>query len=218
MVLPCLMLDGFSTGWIWAGKGNAPVVALGLGTMLGHPQNGSVALGVQKAQLRAQGIKWGKNEVKMGWEMWCKAQPPTTDTSFPPATPPGGTIPPATLEVGDTQAWGAPGARGYSEVRCSGTSGGVDKAVGPTPLPALSHPGPRWWQVNDRRGPPPLGAPLGEVQPRGCWAEPFATYWLVWGVGALACAGVHPAPTSVNGCCAQVRLPPRQGGAAALPR
>lgn len=39
MVLPCLMPDVFGTGWIWAGKGNAPVGALGLGTMLGHPQS-----------------------------------------------------------------------------------------------------------------------------------------------------------------------------------
>lgn len=34
MVLPCPVPDGFGTGW------NAPMVALGLGTMLGHSQRG----------------------------------------------------------------------------------------------------------------------------------------------------------------------------------
>lgn len=58
---------------------------------------------------------------------------------------------------------------------------------GPTPLPALPHPvypGPPWWPA----GTPTLGCPLGEVQPRGCWAEPFATYWCGVSVG-LGCRG-----------------------------
>lgn len=48
MVLPCPVLDGFGTGWIWAGKGNAPVVAPGLGTMLGHSQRGVGGFGYAK--------------------------------------------------------------------------------------------------------------------------------------------------------------------------
>lgn len=33
-------------------------------------------MGGQRAQLGAQGVKWGENEVKMGWETGWKTQPP----------------------------------------------------------------------------------------------------------------------------------------------
>lgn len=58
MVLPCPMPDVFGIGWVWVGKGNSPVLALGLGTML--PRGESLPLGVQRAQLGAQGVKWGE--------------------------------------------------------------------------------------------------------------------------------------------------------------
>lgn len=176
-----LALVGFGQGrgmllwWHW-GRGLCWVTLRG----------GSLALSVQRAQRGAQGVKHGENKVKMEFEMGCKAQPSTTNTPFPPAVPPDGTISPW-IEVGDTQASGTPGAWGYSQVRCSGTSEEGTRSWDPPLCPhclTLCTPA----RVGGRGGAPPLGAPSGEVQPRGCWAEPFATYWCGVSVG-LGCRG-----------------------------
>lgn len=59
MVPPCPMSDGFGTSWIWAGTGNAPVVALGLGTTLAHPQSGVGGFGCAKGTAGGTRCKMG---------------------------------------------------------------------------------------------------------------------------------------------------------------
>lgn len=58
MVLPCPMPDVFGIGWVWVGKGNS-VLALGLGTMLGHSQRGVTAFGCAKGTAGGTGCKMG---------------------------------------------------------------------------------------------------------------------------------------------------------------
>lgn len=197
------------------GRGMLPWWHWGWGLCWPTRRAGSVALGAQRAQLGAQGVKWGKNGVE-NWGKWggngvkmgCKTQPPTTNAPFPPATPPGGTIPPAPLEVGDIQAWGAPAAWGYSKVRCLGTSEEGTRSWDP-PLcrRCLTPCTPA--RAGGRR------AAGGELHPRvppGGGAAQAALgralcYLLVWGERGFGVSGRWPVP----GC---TQHPPRSLGAA----